>query len=259
MSSKFKCHFFTLSFLLLSLNGFSQGLFQILLDKANKALNEKINSISNKVINASINGLENKINGKFTVVSNRINQSNATNRIVNNTTTKQVDDNSEIIEKQLKDKYPSFYKAYKDVISNNSNVKEVLFIVMDTHEWTSRVIDDKIYIDVYAFDERKKGFSEGAKIWELLYQVSYLNTINNSTLPNTFDKINANFIYALTKSKEYAENGDCTSLKHAVTVWKFKNFVGPNSINYREKSRNSLIKEDLFKQCESLYLTKCGK
>jgi hypothetical protein len=274
MLFKYKHHFFIIPFLLLSVSSFSQGLFQSLLDKANRALNEKINSISDKVINASVNGLENKINGKFTVVSNRINLSNATSRITNNQTTpvsknnnsnlnntsaRQLDDNTEIIEKQLKDKYPSFYNAYKDVISNNSNVKEVLFIVRDTHEWSSSVIDDKIYFDLFAFDDTKKDFSEGAKIWELLFQVSYLITKNNSTLPTLYDKTNANFTYALTKSKEYAEKGDCTSLKHAVTVWKFKKFNSSNSNNFKEESRNSLIQEDLFKNCESVYLTKCGK
>ncbi len=274
MSIKLKFHFITIPLLLISINGVSQGLLQSIVNKATKVLNNKINSISDKAINASVNALENKINDKFTVVSNRINKSNATPRIannqaapvnknnnsyLNNTSDKQFDDNSEIIETHLKDKYPSFYNAYKDVITNNTNIKEIIFIVKEKHEWSSQTIDDKIVFDLFAFDETKKGFSEGAKIWELLFQVSTLDTKNNSTFPSIYDKINANFTYALKKSKEYAANGDCNALEHAVSVWKVKKFNGPNSNNYRDQVRNKLIQEDLFKNCESFYLTKCGK
>ena len=274
MTVKFKGKLFIiLAFVLISFNAQSQ-LFQKIIDRANRALNDKVNSMADKLINKSLNTIENKINGNFVVVTKKINtkgNNNNTNYPKKSSIQNTNKDKSELITEdekdynivttQLNEKFPSFYKSYQELLSNSNKIKDVLFIVRDKHEWSSTIIDGNIYFDLYYFDETKKDFSEGAKTWELLYQISNLENSNSTNSNTPFEKIYTNFSYALTKSKEYAEAGDCLTLTHAVTIWKTKPFTPQNSAvaNQKDRARNKLITEELFNTCEKIYKTKCSK
>jgi hypothetical protein len=194
--------------------------------RAEKTFNEVKKEVSNKVKGAVNDLLDDETNqlNNFVSVSNTKNSDELIQNKSKRNKQSPSKKHSNLIEPKdidsaFKNEYPEFYKAYDEIKTNDSQVKEIIFGYPKEHKWICKSVSKSgvIYFDLYYFENSK--ISERRAIFDLYQMSGYIHHFNNESNKNK-DKIERElyvYTYALEELIKYSkDNNNIEPLKYEV-------------------------------------------